>query len=390
MTGPQGAGVFMSGMSVSGHPGGGVSFYDDTILGGGDVIWFSKVAELIEYTEWETIAEAISTNIRAEATLLGGPIYFTAWWEESGEAPATYEDAVDAIGGVIWKSNLDTTTTGSAGDPVGGTITVSGGYRYHTFIFANASIGDNKFYPMNTAGKQVDLFAIAGGGAGGARPSSGPAYTGGGGAGEYVHFPTLTIDENGLLVNVGAQTTAYTATGQAGRNGNSTLISFNGSTQTLLGGRAGGAPAFSSGDGNTGGGSGGGGAAASGVSGAGGAGSTGGTNGGAGAGSATDVDNRAGGGGGAGGSGTSGVAGGQDGDGGPGYEWPVGSGTRYGGGGGGAGGDNGEGGSGGGAAGGVGTPTADTGSGGGGWSSAQAGFGSRGAAGRVALRYPYP
>lgn len=393
MTGPQGAGVFASAIMVPsgiGGIGGGGSVYDDLIESIGSM-WYSQLNEKVVYTEWETISEAISTNIRAEATYLGGPFYFAAWWADSGHALSSYDNASTiTIGGVIWFNQLnETETTGSSGDPIGGTITTAGGYRYHTFLNSDTVSGNTKFYPMDTAGKTVDLFAIAGGGAGGCRPSSGPAYTGGGGAGEYIHLGSVLINADGLVVSVGAATTAYSALGQAGRNGNNTTLTYNGSTTTLLGGRAGGAPAFSSGAGNTGGGSGGGGAASSTISGAGGAGSTGGNNGGAGAGSATDANNRAGGGGGAGGAGTSGVAGGQDGDGGIGYEWPSGSGTRYGGGGGGAGGDVGEGGAGGGGNGGA-NPTANTGSGGGGWSSGAGGFGSVGAAGRVMLRYAYP
>jgi hypothetical protein len=392
MTGPQGAGVFAPNIMIPadiGGIGGGGSAYDDLIESIGSM-WYSQLNEKLVNTEWETIAEAISTNIRAEATYLGGPFYFAAWWADSGHALFSYDNASTiTIGGVIWFNQLKDEEEGSSGDPIGGTITTSGGFRYHTFLNADTSIGNNKFYPMDTAGKTVDLFAIAGGGTGGGRPSAiTNSHSGGGGAGEVLHISSVLIDADGISGSVAAAVTAP-AVNAAGKDGNDTVLTYNGSTTTLQGGSGGGAPAHSSGDGRSTGGSGGGGAASTTISGAGGAGSTGGNDGGAGAAAATDANQRAGGGGGAGGDGTSGVAGGQDGDGGIGYEWPTGSGTRYGGGGGGAGGDNGEGGAGGGGNGG-GNPTANTGSGGGGWAWSAGGTGSVGAAGRMMLRYAYP
>lgn len=292
--------------------------------------------------------------------------------------PADSRSAYDlalliTVGGVIWFEQLIGSTSGSAGDPIGGTITTPGdGYRYHTFLVANGF--DNRFYPMDTAGKTVDLFGIGGGGSGGARPSGFPKWSGGGGAGEKLHNSALALNSNGLSVSIGAATASLTI-GSTGRNGNSTTITYNGSTTTLLGGSAGGVPSVNSGNGNSAGGSGGGGAAGPGVTGTGGAGSTGGNNGAAAA--STTV---AGGGGGA-----NAAASGQNG--GQGYEWPTGSGTRYGGGG--AAGSGGTGGAGGG-----GNPltagTANTGSGGGGYDDGSGGSGAGGAAGRVALRYAYP
>ena len=385
MSGPQGMMPLMPTIAVLGSP------YDNAVLEEvGGVIWYSTVSDLIEYVDWETIPDAISIDIRAEATMLGGPFYFDSWWTESGYAPVSYDNALLInIGGVFWFNQLKDEEEGSSGDPVGGTITTSGGYRYHTFLNADTTTGKNRFYPMDTDGKTVDLFAIAGGGTGGGRPSAiVGSFSGGGGAGEYLHLSSVTIDADGILIDVAASMSAP-AVNTAGKDGNDTVLTYNGSTTTLQGGSGGGAPGISSGAGRSTGGSGGGGAAGSGISGTGGTGSTGGNNGGNGSGSATESSNRAGGGGGAGGAGTSGVAGGQDGDGGIGYEWPTGSGTRYGGGGGGSGGDVGEGGAGGGGNGGA-NPTANTGSGGGGWSYGAGGTGSSGAAGRVMLRYAYP
>jgi hypothetical protein len=360
--------------------------YDWLIINYVTAMWYEMEVVATTYTTWETIAEAIDADIAEQSTGLGGDYYYFAWYNESGEAPATYDDAVAAMG-PMWYMLPGPVDTQTPDIPAGGTVTVTGGYRYHTFL------DSEPFWAMDPAGVTVELFGI-GGGASGGRAGSGSHLGGGGGAGAYVIDGSLTVAE-GLELTV-AGSTGQPASQQPGNDGaTTTIVDVTGASllYTLPGGSGGGVPLVSSGAGkSTGANGGGGGAFSTPISGAGGTGTFNGGNGGGGA------SSRAGGGAGANGNGTSGVAGGQKGVGGDGIEWPSGSGTRYGGGGGGAG-DGGNGAAGGTGGGGGGANqssspangtagTANTGSGGGG--SANTGNSGGGASGRVVIRYTFP
>ena len=254
----------------------------------------------------------------------------------------------------------------------GGTITDSGGYRYHTFTASGTF--------TVTAGSRTDVEAlIVGGGA------SGGAFRAGGGGGggvRTVSGKTANAGTGTYPVTVGAGGAAQTSDASTGNTGGNSSV-FG---ETSLGGGGGGQGTTAGGTGGSGGGGGG---AASGGGGAGSGTGGQGNNAGAGSVSATTSERHGGGGGGAGAVGTAATTG-NAGAGGTGvqHSWPTP--TYYGaGGGGGSTTAAAAGGTGGGGAGGTGNGTAGSGVGAGGGGSGSSGSVSgAGATGRVVIRYP--
>jgi hypothetical protein len=316
-------------------------------------------------TEWPSYATGIADDVARTF----GSYYFDAWYNWLSPQ-LSYDDMLDNEIGAIWSSRLSTT---GVADPIGGTITDSGGYRYHTFLTGSAWPA---FYVGTDITMSVDVLYLAGGAPGG-RYSTGNAG-GGGGAGEYFAidgYSAVDVCE----VRVGAAVTGLTVT-----NGNNTT--FDGST--ALGGGIGGHIGLSTVNGAAGGSGGGGTGTTTPASGTGGSGSAGGNNGGNGFGGATPSGGGGGGANVAGGNGTGSVGG----AGGTGLTWHDGVAYAYGGGGarvsapGSGGGVGGNGGSG--TNGNGGNAVANRGSGGGG--SRGTGTPGSGSAGIVKIRYPYP
>lgn len=182
---------------------------------------------------------------------------------------------------------------------IGGTITRSGGYTYHTFT------SSDMFVPTGTI-SSAEILAIGGGGGSGRGPS------GGGGAGGVLYFPGQSFTSpTTVIVGGGGAGVAGVAVGNNGTN------SQVGSLTAALGGGYGGAyqvtypnPSYA-GTGGSGGGAGG----SNGITNPGGTGTTGqGNNGGAG--TTSGGTSTGGGGGGAGGAGSAGTDGGLGGAGG--------------------------------------------------------------------------
>ena len=262
-----------------------------------------------------------------------------------------------------------------AGLPTGGTISSSGGYRYHTFSSSGT-------FTNTISGLSVDYLIVAGGG-GGAVNSSG----GGGAGGMISGSTTASVTSYSAVIGgggsgaTGASTQGQTASGNTGSNTTFSLVGT-----TVLGG--GGAPAYDvvGRNGGSGSGSSGGLTAGSGTSGQGNSGAT--------NGSGSYPPGGGGGGKGSAGSPSTSSAGGA---GGAGAEWPSGSGNYYAGGGGGSGDSRGwvggAGGIGGGGAGSAtsangGSGTANTGGGGGSaWFGSPQGNGGAGGSGIVIVRY---
>lgn len=264
-----------------------------------------EMGDIFAYTDWPTAFEVLLTDDANETSK--GMFWFNAWWEESGNEPTSYYDALQTCGGLIWYVQGGSITSSDT-IPMGGVITTTGGYRYHRFISLAW------FWTGKISSSSVQVFIIGGGGSGGFSNSGG-----GGGAGEVI-FDTAVSVSDGALCTVGAGGASVTT----GVNGNNGQNSTFGSLITALGGGGGGTGSSS---GNSGG-SGGGGS----QGGSGGSGSSGGNSGGAGT---TTPINRGGGGGGAGEAGYSGSHA-NYGKGGDGIEWPPGSGTYWAGGGAGA------------------------------------------------------
>lgn len=125
-----------------------------------------------------------------------------------------------------------------AGLPTGGTITSSGGYRYHTFSSSGTFTVSSGFSAT------ADALVVAGGGGGGS-----PNQGGGGGAGGYIATTktlssytgsnTITIGAGGSLGANGANSTALGSTATGGGRGG--IHSVGGVEDGGTGGSGGGA-----------------------------------------------------------------------------------------------------------------------------------------------------
>jgi hypothetical protein len=127
----------------------------------------------------------------------------------------------------------------------GGTITTSGGYRYHTFTSSGT-------FAITAAGSTLDALVVAGGGGGGG------SLAGGGGAGGAIEHnnQSAAVANHSIVIGAGAQKSASGTYNQAYNGNNTTAFS-----QTAIGGGrgAGGVHVSPYTYSNTGGGSGGGG-----------------------------------------------------------------------------------------------------------------------------------
>lgn len=205
--------------------------YDAILLGMGP-LWYSTLdeQEQDEFYIWPTYAEGIAGSIHRsapygpaftptwtieylamewptlavcgtdDALLKLGPEWFDAFLLQAAPIP-TYDDMLENEIGAIWYAALDG-DTGTA-DPIGGTITDAGGYRYHTFITTgqNSTVLLDRFY-VGTAGTlTVDALIIGGGGSGGRGAVSGRG--GGGGAGGYIELTAYDVTDV-ALVRIGA------------------------------------------------------------------------------------------------------------------------------------------------------------------------------------------
>jgi len=87
----------------------------------------------------------------------------------------------------------------------GGTITTSGGYKYHTFT------GSGSLVVSDGSLTGVDIFILAGGGAGGDGGSSDNStwYGGGGASGSYSYTTNQTLTANTYPVVIGAGSSDY-------------------------------------------------------------------------------------------------------------------------------------------------------------------------------------
>jgi len=307
MTGPQGMGVLIPNIQIgSGGLGGSVDSSYDFIASSIGAMWYSKLgytteenpplwytyAEALdnseyvlgygpyfveawsnEYTdmEWPTFDDAILEDARTHL----GPYWVTTFWQHS--AKPSYDDFIQNTIGCMWFNKLDELSTDpSPAGPVGGTVTTSGGYRYHTFITSDI---DKYFWTMDPTPMAVEAWGIGGGGAG-SRAGTATDYGGGGGAGRSQFY---TGDVSAYALSTLGAGGAAGGGGLQGNNGASTTIADStGTLLTAAGGCGGGNAAVSSGVGKSGTGSGGGGGASNSVSGAAGVGTD--TSGGSGAG----------------------------------------------------------------------------------------------------------
>ena len=117
-------------------------------------------------------------------------------------------------------SSSNTISLTSSPVATGGTTTLSGGYRYHTFTSSGT-------FTLN-APKSVDYVIVAGGGAGGFY------LGGGGGAGGYIQQSSIALSANSYSVTVGGG--GATSTAPAVSSSSGTGSSFN-SVSTTGGGK---------------------------------------------------------------------------------------------------------------------------------------------------------
>lgn len=107
--------------------------------------------------------------------------------------------------------------------PTGGTITTSGGYRYHKFTSSGNFVAPSGFSAT------VDFLLVAGGGGGGNAAANTSGSAGGGGAGGLIQT-TYGVTPNTYSVVIGA--------GAAGITSNSSQKGNNGNNSTLFGSTA--------------------------------------------------------------------------------------------------------------------------------------------------------
>lgn len=125
--------------------------------------------------------------------------------------------------------------------PTGGTITISGSYRIHTFT-------SNGTFTVPSVARSVEYLIVAGGGAGGS------AFGGGGGAGGLLYSSSYTASpgDHAVVVGAGGAATAGNATGNKGANSSlNSIVALGGggggcqgesNPGTKLNGGSGGAP----------------------------------------------------------------------------------------------------------------------------------------------------
>jgi len=153
----------------------------------------------------------------------------------SGSATSTVPSAVygQTAGDTISISvvNVDGTPSSNSinktvqGLPTGGTITSSGGYRYHTFTSSSSLVVPSGFSAT------ADYLIVAGGGGGGSR------YGGGGGAGGYRSSTVaLSAQTYGVTVGGGGAGATMSGANAANRGGNGSDSSAFGITSTGGGG----------------------------------------------------------------------------------------------------------------------------------------------------------
>ena len=104
----------------------------------------------------------------------------------------------------------------------GGTITVSGAYKVHTFTSSGS-------FTVDSTGI-VDVLIVGGGASGGGR------HGGGGGGGGVMHITAASLNSGSYTVVIGAGGAGVTGTGVRGISGSNTTFI----TETALGGGAGG------------------------------------------------------------------------------------------------------------------------------------------------------
>ena len=309
-----------------------------------------------------TVADVTGVSVSAGSATVAVPA--AVYGQTAGDS---IEVKIINSDGTISANGITKTVQGL---PTGGTITTSGGYRYHTFTSSGNLVVPSGF----SVTAQSLIVAGGGGGAGGANGGGSGA---GGGAGGYIANASVSLTANTYAITIGGGGSGG-AQDNVGTAGSSS--SFNG--QTATGGGRGAVRYWNSGYGEAGG-SGGGAAGGFGGSASGGAGTSGQGN--KGGDNAVSGDSSAGGGG-AGGAGANVVNGSGIGSaGGVGSQWL--DGTYYAGGGGGGGVNGyGTGGNGGGGTNGA-AGAANKGGGGSGFPQNSGGGGGAGGSGVVIIRY---
>ena len=386
-------------------PAAGDAYYNSTLL---TALYFngtSFVKFAITTTSLTTVTGDIETNTASNLTLAGtgfmtascdvkftsgGTTYTTTVTASSDTAiTVAVPSGVQGLAGGAVVAITVTNSDGATSNPInktvvavatGGTITVSGGYKYHTFTSSGTFGAPAGFSPTT-----ID-FMIGAGGGGGA--------SGGGGAGGLIQSDAQSITANSnYSVTVGGGGARGRGNYYQGSDGGASSISGTGISTSTIGGGGGGTFSNSgANNGRSGGsGSGGGGRDNGGSGGSGGSGTSGQGNSG-GSGTALNTTQGRGGGGGKGSSGSN-SSGSTGGAGGSGFQWPSGGSYYSGGGGGGSG--NGTNASGGSGVGGNGAPgngtgsaaSSNTASGGGGGGSVSVTYGGAGGSGIVIIRY---
>jgi hypothetical protein len=118
--------------------------------------------------------------------------------------------------GAVYSNSGALTNAAPSITATGGTITTSGGFKYHTFNSSGT-------FQVTAGSGLVEVFVLAGGGAGGG-DFSGTFYAGGGGAGGAVYNQGYYVEIASYTVTVGAGGAPNALSNAYGGNGNNSVF----------------------------------------------------------------------------------------------------------------------------------------------------------------------
>jgi hypothetical protein len=130
--------------------------------------------------------------------------------------------------GAVYSSSGTLTNTAPLITATGGTITTSGGFRYHTFTSSGT-------FQVTAGSGLIEVFVLGGGGAGGGDASGSTFYGGGGGSGGGLYNPAYYVEVSSYTVTVGAGGTPNVLSNGFGGDGNNSSFA----NVTALGGGGG-------------------------------------------------------------------------------------------------------------------------------------------------------
>jgi hypothetical protein len=119
--------------------------------------------------------------------------------------------------GAVYSNSGTLTNTAPLITATGGTITTSGGFKYHTFTSSGT-------FQVTAGSGLVEVFVLGGGGAGGGDASGLTFYAGGGGGGGGLYNPAYYVEVSSYTVTVGAGGTPNVLSNGYGGDGSNSVF----------------------------------------------------------------------------------------------------------------------------------------------------------------------